>query len=153
MTVITKVDDVMSCVLENDNVKLSTLLKNGMNNVFDALLPRNSKLVENKTAAEFVQTTPLFAAVKTGNLEAAKMLLDNGANLKKIVSAPNGVLSSPYELCLLSSDNEDLSRILKEYAQDSGLISVTSVVRSSKSKSLQYGVHNGKKKGKKTATE
>lgn len=139
MTVnVAQVDDVMLCVLNKDNNKLGSILKKTVSSVFDALLPRSSPIAKDNIAQEFVQTTPLFAAIKTGNVEAAKMLLDNGANIKRVISAPNGMLSSPYELCILS-DNEDFNNMLKDYAITKGFVSATNVIRSGKSQALQYG--------------
>lgn len=121
------------------------MLKSGLNHIVDAFLPRSSSVVDEHGLQEFVQTTPLYAAVKTNNLEAAKLLLDSGANIKKFVSAPNGLLASPYELCLLS-DNPEFEKILQNCIVDKGLISATTVVRSSNAKSIQYGSSTGKPK-------
>lgn len=135
------VNDLMQAVISNENSVLNNML-NHAEGVINKCLPRFN--AENdSTLQSFINTTPLFAAIQTHNVPAVKLLLNKGADIKKIIANPDGRVASVYDFGM-TSGSEEIANVLRTYALENnllskGAVSATTVVRSSKSQTPQYG--------------
>ena len=127
-------------IINGDNAnKIQEIISNAKEDVVNMVLPYTEH--KDDSINMFANTTPLYIAIKCQNIDAVKVLLDNGADIKKIVVSPDGMVATPYDLAVNFEKNEEIKNLLIQNKNNriNNIVSTTAVVRSSNSHSIQYG--------------
>lgn len=92
-----------------------------------------------------VNCTPLYFATKLKKIPFIQLLLDNGADVKKVVSDNDGLFVSAYDYAVLTQNNE-LTELFNKYCKQGSMLSTRTKTRSQNAPVFNFA--NNKKSGR-----
>lgn len=129
---------IFQCIASNDLDTMKYYLKNNEIDINKTISP-----VETNDS-QFHHLTPLFYAAKQNNIKAIQMLLESGADVKKVISEHNGLFASAYDYAILTQ-NEAMTELFNQYASDRSMVSTRSKTRSKNTPVFDFASTKGKR--------
>lgn len=97
-----------------------------------------------------VNCTPLYFATKLKKISFVQLFLDNGADVKKVISDNDGLFVSAYDYAVLTQNNE-LTELFNKYCKQGSMLSTRTKTRSQNAPVFNFA--NNKKGGRKPKSQ
>ena len=99
-----------------------------------------------------VNCTPLYFATKLKKIPFIQLFLDNGADVKKVISDNDGLFVSAYDYAVLTQNNE-LTELFNKYCKQGSMLSTRTKTRSQNAPVFNFASNKKGGRGRKPKSQ